>query len=267
MAHVLIFDSGVGGLSVLAEIRKAAPDTRTTLVADNDFFPYGNRTEPELIGRLPNLLAKLCERHLPDVVVVACNTASTVALEEIRLALGVPVVGTVPAIKPAALKTETGVIGLLGTPGTVERQYTEELIADYAPDVHVIRHGSSELVEMAERKLRGEQLNFTDLKRVLSKLTNDLRGHEMDTLVLACTHFPLVREEIAYLLSPDITIIDSGEAVVRRTINRLNLSGASGGHQAGDNIAVFTADEEGLAGLEPALVARGISRVEYFQDY
>lgn len=263
MARALIFDSGIGGLSVLDEIRTADAALHIVYVADNDFFPYGNRTEPELIDRLPGLLAKLCERYLPDVVVVACNTASTVALEEIRAALKVPVIGTVPAIKPAALKTETGVIGLLGTPGTVERQYTEELISDYAPDVHVIRHGSSELVELAERKLRGEQLNFTDLKQVLSKLTNDRRGHEMDTLVLACTHFPLVRDEIAYLLSPDIAIVDSGEAIARRTLNRLSLSGSS--DKGGDNVAVFTAEEEGLSTLEPALVARMVKSVEYFE--
>lgn len=266
MARILVFDSGVGGLSVLAEIRKAAPDMGITYVADNGFFPYGDRTEPELKQRLPDLLAKLCERYRPDVAVIACNTASTVALEEIRAGIGVPVVGTVPAIKPAALNTTTGVIGLLGTPGTVERQYTAELISDYAPDVHVIRHGSSQLVDLVEQKLRGEQLNFTDLKQILSNLTNDLRGHEMDTLVLACTHFPLVREEIAYLLSPDITIIDSGEAIARRTVNRLNLSGAAGGSDEGDNIVVFTSDDEGLAALEPALAAEGIIRVEYFED-
>lgn len=268
MARVLIFDSGVGGLSVLHELRMARPDHRVIYVADNEFFPYGNRTEPELIGHLPGLLARLCDAYTPDVVVVACNTASTVALSEIRAALGVSVVGTVPAIKPAALKTETGVIGLLGTPGTVERQYTEELISEYAPDVHVIRHGSSELVEFAEAKLRGEQLNFTELKSVLEKLTNHRRGHDMDTLVLACTHFPLIRDEITYLLSPDITIIDSGEAVARQTINRLNLAGAtSNDHEgSGENVAVFTGHEAGLEALEPALEALGMERVEYFSD-
>lgn len=274
MAHVLIFDSGVGGLSVLHELRKAEPGVCVTYVCDNDFFPYGNRTEQDLIDRLPGLLARLCDIHTPDVVVVACNTASTVALAEIRSALRVPVVGTVPAIKPAALKTETGVVGLLGTPGTVERQYTEELIADYAPDVYVIRHGSSELVDLAEAKLRGQQLNFTNLKSILEKLTNHRRGHEMDTLVLACTHFPLVRDEIAHLLSPDISIIDSGEAVARQTLSRLALTGAladgsgsdRGQHQdrPQDSAVIFTLEQSGLEALEPALVALGIERVEYF---
>lgn len=269
MARVLIFDSGVGGLSVLHELRQASADLKVTYVADNGFFPYGNRTEPELIERLPGLLKALCEVHAPDVVVMACNTASTIALEEVRAVAGVPVVGTVPAIKPAALKTESGVIGLLGTPGTVERQYTEELISDYAPDVYVIRHGSSDLVEFAEAKLRGEQINFTELKSILERLTNHRRGHEMDTLVLACTHFPLLLDEITHLLSPDITVIDSGEAIARRTLNRLSLIGAltssdGAGVDPGDNVVVFTAHEDGLEKLEPSLDALGIDRVEYF---
>lgn len=276
MARVLIFDSGVGGLSVLEEIRKGAPDLAVTCVLDNAFFPYGNRTGPELVGRLPGLLAGLCEVHDPDVVVVACNTASTVALEHIRAALQVPVVGTVPAIKPAALKTRTGVIGLLGTPGTVERQYTGELIADHAPDVYVIRHGSARLVALAEARLRGQQLNFTELKGILENLTNHRRGHEMDILVLACTHFALVRDEIAHLLSPDITIIDSGEAIARRTINQLNLLGAmkQGAKKQGarvdnkadgDDVVVFTKEDGDLEALGPALKALGMERIEYLE--
>jgi glutamate racemase len=273
MARILIFDSGVGGLSVLHEIRQVEPGLDVIYVADNGFFPYGNRTEPELIERLPALLTRLCEQHRPDIVVIACNTASTIALEEVRAALDVPVVGTVPAIKPAALRTTTGVIGLLGTPGTVERQYTEELIADYAPNVYVIRHGSSDLVEFAEAKLRGDQLNFTELKSILERLTNHRRGHEMDTLVLACTHFPLLRDEIAHLLSPEITIIDSGEAIARRTLNRLGLNGALKGAEdsqsvasGAGNVVVFTAHEVGLEKLEPSLRALGMDRVEYLED-
>lgn len=269
MARVLIFDSGVGGLSVLHELRQVEPHHDVVYVADNGFFPYGNRTEPELIERLPTLLKRLCEKHRPDVVVIACNTASTVALEEVRKALDVPVIGTVPAIKPAALRTTTGVIGLLGTPGTVERQYTEELIVDYAPDVYVIRHGSSDLVEFAEAKLRGDQLNFTELKTILERLTNHRRGHEMDTLVLACTHFPLLRDEITHLLSPEINIIDSGEAIARRILNRLALAGGlktgEDAQTTSGNVVVFTAEEAGLEKLEPSLQALGITRVEYFE--
>lgn len=272
MARVLIFDSGVGGLSVLHELRQMAPGLEVTYVADNGFFPYGNRTEPELTERLPGLLKALCDIHAPDAVVIACNTASTIVLEEVRAALNVSVIGTVPAIKPAALRTQSGVIGLLGTPGTVERQYTEELISDYAPDVYVIRHGSSELVAFAEAKLRGEQLNFTQLKSILEKLTNHRRGHEMDTLVLGCTHFPLLRDEISHLLSPQINIIDSGEAIARRTLNRLSLAGVLAPGEApsvppenSDNVVVFTAREDGLEKLEPSLDALGIDRVEYFE--
>lgn len=267
MPRILIFDSGVGGLSVLHEIRRIKAQVPVTYVADNAFFPYGERTESELIERLPDLMKTLSDQYHPGVIVIACNTASTIALEEVRAAVSVPVVGTVPAIKPAALQTTSGVIGLLGTPGTVERLYTDELIADYAPDVHVVRHGSLELVHLAEEKLRGGDVHANDVEAVLTKLTDGERGSEMDTLVLACTHFPLLRDEISQILSPQIKVIDSGEAIARRTLEQLGLQV---GHPVisspGRNTLIFTAQDEGLRGLEPTLKALAIDQVEVLAD-
>jgi len=150
MGHALIFDSGVGGLSVSAEIRKALPGMQQTYAADDIFRPYGEKTEVQLKSRLPALLWTLTEAVNPDLVVIACNTASTTVLPEIRAALDVPVIGVVPAIKPAAAKSRTKTIAVLGTPGTVQRRYVDELIDDFAGDCRVILQGSVNLVDIAE---------------------------------------------------------------------------------------------------------------------
>ena len=153
---ILIFDSGVGGLSVLAEVRKALPNATLVYAADRAGYPYGTRSPEEIETRVPALLGRLAERYDPRLIVVACNTASTIALDSVRAALELPVVGTVPAIKPAAALSKTRVIGVLGTAATVVQPYVDRLAAEFAADCTVIRHGSAELVELAEAKLRGE---------------------------------------------------------------------------------------------------------------
>ena len=149
--HVLVFDSGVGGLSVVAEIRKRQPDLFLSYIADDEFRPYGNKSEAALQARLPGLLKTLCLMLDPDAVVIACNTASTTALQHIRDKLSIPVIGVVPAIKPAAETSRMGTIGVLGTPGTIRRRYVNDLILDFASDCEVVLQGSTRLVEQAER--------------------------------------------------------------------------------------------------------------------
>ena len=163
-----------------------------------------------------DLLAGLARRFHPDLLVIACNTASTVALPAVREALTVPIVGTVPAIKPAAQGSVTRVIGLLGTPGTVRRQYTQALIDEFAPDCTVLRHGSAELVELAEQKLRGESIAPAAVKRALAGLFDQPGGERIDTVVLACTHFPLLAAELAAGAPRLVHWIDSGTAIARR---------------------------------------------------
>ena len=165
--HILVFDSGVGGLSVVAEIRKRLPEAYLSYAADDAFRPYGDKTEGQLRARLPELLAVLVNMLGPDALVVACNTASTTALPAIRAALKIPVIGVVPAIKPAAEMSVTRVIGVLGTPGTVRRKYVDDLIADFAPDCHVLLQGSIRLVAEAEKKLAGQTVDM-DVLRELS---------------------------------------------------------------------------------------------------
>ncbi len=155
---LLFLDSGVGGLSVLQPTLKLLPSASIVYVADSAGYPYGKRSEAEIASRIPALLGRLVERFHPRLAVIACNTASTIALEHVRSALNLPVVGTVPAIKPAAQLSKSRVIGVLGTEATVRQPYVDDLAARFAPDCTIIRHGSPELVDLAEAKLGGEEI-------------------------------------------------------------------------------------------------------------
>lgn len=214
MAHAIIFDSGVGGLTVSAEIRKRLPELQQTYAADDFFRPYGNKTDEQLKERLPGLLWTLCEAAKVDLAVIACNTASTAALNEIRAALSIPVIGVVPAVKPAAQTTRSGQFAVLGTPGTVRREYVDNLIKDFAGGKDVVLHGSTKLVALAEDKLAGRQVNMETLTREIEPLFTKV---SVDTVVLACTHFPLLKDELAAAAPPGIKWIDSGQAIARRT--------------------------------------------------
>jgi glutamate racemase len=220
--HVLVFDSGVGGLSVVAEIRARQPEAFLSYAADDAFRPYGNKTEAQLRARLPGLLATLVKMLDVDAVVIACNTASTTALPSIRAALSVPVIGVVPAIKPAAERSATHAIGVLGTPGTVHRAYVDTLIADFAPECHVLLQGSTRLVAEAEKKLSGRGVDMTVLREEIAPLFAGRVGADVDAVVLACTHFPLLRDELQASVRQSVKWIDSGDAVARRLASVLS---------------------------------------------
>lgn len=225
--RVLVFDSGVGGLSVFDAIAASGYALELDYVADNAWLPYGLKSDAELRARVPVLLARLTEQWAPDAVVVACNTASTIALDQVRAALSVPVVGVVPPIKPAAALSRTGVIGLLATPATVRRAYTDDLIAQFAAGKHVVRFGSSALVEAAERKLRGELVDKSAITEAIDGLFGAPGGAETDVVALACTHFPLLRDELAAAAPRPCVWLDSGEAIARRVANVL-MAGQGG---------------------------------------
>ncbi len=253
---ILVFDSGVGGLSVLDAIRVELPGIATVYAADNAGFPYGPKTEAEIAARVPVLLGRLTERYRPALVVIACNTASTIALAPTRAALGVPVVGTVPAIKPAAAATRTGVIGVLGTKATVRQPYVDALVAQFAGGMTVLRHGAPALVEAAEAKLRGQAVNGAVIRAALDGLRTQPGGEAMDTVVLACTHFPLLADELA-AARPDLTWIDSGAGIARRVATLL-----AGDTPRGAGRAVFTAASDTLDALAPALAMRGLEAID-----
>jgi glutamate racemase len=214
--RVLVFDSGVGGLSVLDAIVASGHAFELDYAADNDWLPYGLKSDEQLRARVPALLSRLVDQWAPEAVVVACNTASTIALEPVRAALSVPVVGVVPPIKPAAALTRTGVIGLLATPATVQRAYTNDLITQFAADKRVIRFGSAALVDAAECKLRGEPIDQAAITEAIEGLFGAPGGAETDVVALACTHFPLLAAELAAASPRPCVWLDSGEAIARR---------------------------------------------------
>jgi glutamate racemase len=266
MATAVVFDSGVGGLSVFDCIAAALPGLGLLYVADNAYFPYGTKEEAALVARARDLLTELNERLHPDLIVIACNTASTVALPALRDALSVPIVGTVPAIKPAAQASASRVIGLLGTPGTVRRQYTQALIDEFAPDCTVLRHGSTELVELAEQKLRGEAIAPAAIAHALAGLFDQPGGERIDTVVLACTHFPLLAKELAASVPRQLRWIDSGTAIARRVASLLGGAAAmTATDQPPRHRAIFTARTAAVEKLRPALSPRGLGEMEFIE--
>jgi glutamate racemase len=218
---ILVFDSGVGGLSVLEEVRKTRPFSRYVYVADNAAFPYGRLSEAALVARVIDVLGRSIETFSPDLVIVACNTASTLVLPYLRDLFDVPFVGTVPAIKPAALASRTKCISVLATPGTVARDYTHDLIRNYANNCHVTLVGSQMLAGLAESELAGQLPPDEDIWRELAPCFVEERGLRTDTIVLGCTHYPMLRHRFDQLAPWTVAWIDSGPAIARRVTELL----------------------------------------------
>jgi glutamate racemase len=212
---ILVFDSGVGGLSICQSLRKAGIRLPLLYVADTAWFPYGLREEADLLQRVQQLMEPLIRQHRPSLVILACNTLSTLALPTLRAQFDVPFVGVVPAIKPAARQTQSGVIGLLATPATVKRPYTDQLIAEFAPHCEVLRVGSNELVLAAEHYFNTGQIDLDAIEHAIQPLIQAKQDKGLDTVVLGCTHFPLLVTQLDQLL-PGIQWIDSGDAIARR---------------------------------------------------
>ena len=253
---LLFFDSGVGGLSVLAATRKLLPDAPIVYAADNAGYPYGTKSEAEIAARVPALLGRLVERYHPQLVVIACNTASTIALAHVRSALDVPVVGTVPAIKPAARLSRTRAIGVLGTDATIRQPYVDRLAAEFASDCLVLRHGSAELVDLAEAKLCGEPTESAAYARILEGLTGQPGGERIDTVVLACTHFRLVEPELS--AARPLCYIDGADGIARRIQALCEGEAWPSAPPAG--LAVFTRADSRVDALRPALARFGLAQ-------
>ena len=257
---LLILDSGVGGLSVLREIRALLPNAPIVYAADNEGYPYGTRSAAEIEARIPALLGRLARRYDPALIVIACNTASTIALDPVRAALHLPIVGTVPAIKPAALLSKTRAIGVLGTDATIVQPYVDRLATEFASDCIVVRHGSAELVELAEARLRGEATDPAAYARILDGLLSRAGGERIDTIVLACTHFPLVEAELAAAAPRPLVFVHGAAGIARRTAWLLR------DHRwpdaPGEGIAVFTAPSGLIQAYRAGLAEVGLTRVE-----
>jgi len=259
-APILLFDSGVGGLSVLDALRAEMPQAPVIYLADNAALPYGTKTEAQIAARVCGMLGRMTERLKPRLVCIACNTASTIALASVRDVLEVPIVGTVPAIKPAAAMTQTGVIGLLGTQATIRQAYVDRLEHEFAAGKRLLRHGAPELVEAAEAKLRGGNVDSRLIARAVDGLRDQPGGEKIDTVVLACTHFPLLARELGEAFGPGVRFIDGADGIARR------IASLTQGQEFARNspdLALFTSGD-GIEGLEPALTQRGLTRVEVF---
>lgn len=293
--RILIFDSGVGGLSIAESIQAQHPYCNITYASDNACFPYGTKEAEELTERVDKVLHQLQAYTQADIIVVACNTASTLALPTIRERFTLPIVGVVPAIKPAALMSQTKVIGLLATPGTIARAYTRDLIDQFAGDCSIISLGSSELVELAEEKLRGNvsfETSFppstTSLQERLTNIVSPFNDSpQMDTVVLACTHFPLLKDELKHALGHIKHWVDSGEAIARRVghwLNELKLSPTNkcsnnDGLNALKHYSLFTSlsnkqhaneqrtkeQQDSISQLTPALTQRGFGDIRFIE--
>ncbi len=260
-ACVLVFDSGVGGLSVVQSVLERLPGVRIVYVADDAAFPYGTKSPEVLRQRVLDVVLPQQQVYRPDLVVVACNTASTMVLPDLRSRLTIPVVGVVPAIKPAAAQSRTHCIGLLATPATVNRPYTDQLLRDFAHNCGVVRVGSSRLVEIAEDYLRGDSVDEREVAQIVRPLFasqfsagevahwpqgpsdhTDNHPHTMvDVVVLGCTHFPLLRDLLVRIAPRPMTWIDSGAAIASRVEQLLGEIGKIPGssHQASHQL-VFT---------------------------
>lgn len=259
---ILLFDSGVGGLTVYDALRKVLPDAPVIYAADLAGLPYGTKTEAQIAARVAGLLGRMAERWQPRLACIACNTASTIALGMVRDVLEIPVVGTVPAIKPASALTQTGTIGLVGTEATIRQAYVDDLEAQFASGKRLLRVAAPGLVQAAEAKLRGAAVDPALIADVRDRLAGMAGADTIDTLVLACTHFPLLADELAAAFGPQVTQVDGATGIARRIAHL--LEGQSFAAAGTPNRFVVTGPLSGANGLEQALSARGFGAAEAF---
>jgi len=218
---ILVFDSGVGGLTVLGPIRQARPDAHYVYLGDTACFPYGELPEQTLIDRVTTVITTAAERFKPDLIVIACHTASTLVLPELRARLAIPIIGTVPAIKPAAEQSKSKLITVLATEGTVKRDYTAGLIRDYAGDCEVTLVSAHYLAGYAEAVLRGEKIDDAAILKEITPAFVTKSGRTTDCIVLACTHYPLLLDGFERLAPWPVTWIDPAPAIARRVVQLL----------------------------------------------
>jgi glutamate racemase len=253
---ILIFDSGLGGLTVFREVVKARPDTSYAYVADDAFFPYGQHTEAELVGRVVPLMGDLIAAHAPDLAVIACNTASTLVLPHLRARFTVPFVGTVPAIKPACMASRSRLVSVLGTEGTVQREYTHGLIRDFGHGCDVTLVGSALLAGIAEAGLRNEAIDEGAIAREIAPCFVADGGRRTDAIVLACTHYPLLLDWLVRLAPWPVDWVDPAPAIARRVTDLIGAPPAV--TSRGSACISFTSGDKPPPALTAALARFGL---------
>jgi glutamate racemase len=259
---ILVFDSGLGGLTVFREIVTARPDARFVYAADDAVFPYGGLDEARLVARVLSVMERLIETVSPDLVVIACNTASTLVLPALRARFALPFVGTVPAIKPACAASTARLVSVLGTEATVKREYTRALIHEFSGGCDVTLVGSSRLAALAEAELRGEDVADAAVQAEIAPCFVEKGSARTDTVVLACTHYPLLLDRMTRLAPWTVAFLDPAPAIARRVVD---LIGAPAGGQPAIEVdkaparAIFTSGRAASPALEAALGRFGIT--------
>ncbi len=253
---ILIFDSGLGGLTVFREVVKARPDLRYLYLADDARFPYGGIAEAELVPRVVSVIGEAIATHRPDLVIVACNTASTMALQELRKNFTVPFIGTVPAIKPACASSKTRRVSVLGTVATVNREYTHGLIREFAQGCDVRLIGAAHLASYAEAELHGSPASDQQLAAEIAPCFVKGGGGRTDTVVLACTHYPLLLDRLRKVAPWPVEWIDPAPAIARRLVE---LIGPAGDGAAPGSRIFFTSGRTPPSTLTRVLAGYGLS--------
>ena len=254
---ILVFDSGLGGLTVFHEIAKARPDANFIYIADDAAFPYGGMPEGALITRIVHVIGRGIADHKPDLIVIACNTASTLALGELRARFTVPFVGTVPAIKPACAQSRSKRVAVLGTQATVSREYTRALIREFAHGCDVKLVGSSRLAAFAEAELEGAAVADAEIAAEIAPCFVDDGGRRTDTVVLACTHYPLLVGRFRALAPWPVAWLDPAPAIARRVTDLVEP--AAGATPPAPARIIFTSGKSPSPRLEKALGGYGFS--------
>ncbi len=252
--NIIVFDSGVGALSIVDAMMEASISGNYNVMADTAFFPYGNKTDKELLQRTEQLLTEKVGELNPDIMIIACNTASTLVLPRLRQLFTFPIVGVVPAIKPAVEQSQTKAIGVLATSATIKRDYTQQLIDDHAKGCKVYLHACDSLVYIAERQLTAGDVDIQEIKQLLDAF---VKAHiNMDTMVLACTHFPLLKVQLQQLY-PQINWVDSGQAIAKRVKFVLNNNRLVNNERENRHLFITTSNMADNNQLKRSLITRG----------
>ncbi len=252
---ILVFDSGIGGLSVLREARMLMHEHTFVYVGDDAGFPYGDWDGEALTRRMEGLFDTLIQTYRPHLAIVACNTASTLIMPALRTRFDLPFVGIVPAIKPAAERTASGLITVLATPGTIQRPYTQELVRQFASHRQVTMVGATRLARLAEEHMQGRSIDTRVLQAEIDPCFVERDGKRTDIITLGCTHYPFLVNEMRKLAPWPVDWLDPAEAVARQaravlaSVSDDSVGPLDTGSPAGD-IAIMT------SGSPPAPIAR-----------
>lgn len=214
-----VFDSGVGGLSILIELQKLLPKENFVYLADQAYVPYGEKSKKELVKRCNKIVDYLVKKHNVKMVVIACNTATCSALREVRTKYKFPIVGTVPAIKVATENTRTKTIGVISTPYTAKSKYLHELIKKHGKGIEVINIGCKGLANLVDEG----DLNSPEINKLLLKYLRPLEKSKLDQLVIGCTQYPFLKKNLAKILGSQVKLLDSGKAIAKRTRELIDL--------------------------------------------